>query len=211
MIKIKVCGMREENNVQQISMLPIDFMGFIFYDQSPRNVVFADIQYLCSWKKLNIKKVGVFVNQNPNTIMSIAKKYQLDFVQLHGNETSTTCDFLCRKGLKIIKAISIEEQTDIEKIQEYTNKVAYFLFDTKTKKYGGSGKKFNWDILKKYQEKKPFFLSGGIAMEDIISLSQFHHPQFFGIDLNSCFETIPARKDYFLLKQFIQNINTSNI
>lgn len=202
--------MREASNVESISTLPIDFMGFIFYEKSPRCVAHVDMSFLSSWKNPNIKKVGVFVNENTEKIMSVTQKYQLDFVQLHGNETIQMCDFLRQQGLKIIKTFSIQQHADLEKTQGYVNKVDYFLFDTKTKHYGGSGKKFDWSILKVYQGSTPFFLSGGIGIANSIELSEFHHSQFFGIDLNSCFETMPAKKDYSLLNQFINNIKNSN-
>ena len=192
--------MRDTENIREVEQAGVDWMGFIFHRKSPRYVSRVPV-YLPK----NAKRVGVFVNQRMENIVETAMLFQLDFVQLHGNESPEFCDELGKNGLKIIKAFSIENEFPAEKVSAY-DKCAYFLFDTKTPSHGGSGKKFNWDVLSDYHGETPFLLSGGISPNDIGSIREINHPTCIGIDINSKFEIKPALKDVELIKQFIDKI-----
>ena len=198
---IKVCGMRDAENICDIENLGVDWMGFIFYPKSSRYV-----SEIPAYLPTKAKRVGVFVNEPIESILETVKLFQLDYVQLHGNESPEFCDEMGENGLKIIKAFSIENEFPSEKVNAYHGKCDYFLFDTKTSKYGGSGKKFNWDILSEYHGETPFLLSGGISPDDIDAVKSFSHPKCIGIDINSKFEIDPAFKDVELVKQFTDKI-----
>lgn len=230
---IKVCGMREPDNIRAVSQLDIDMMGFIFYPKSPRYVqmissragIIPDYSLERyekgtgrktsqeSEKKKLPKRVGVFVDDMPQNIVTRVYNYNLDYVQLHGEEPRTTCENLRRTldpdihpEIKIIKAISVKTPEDIDKYKEYVGAVDMFLFDTQCKTVGGSGEQFDWNVLDRYDGENPFLLSGGIGPDDAERVKNFHHPKFAGIDLNSCFEISPALKDVDKLKIFINQI-----
>jgi len=205
---IKICGMRDASNIQQILTLPIDYIGFIFYPKSPRYVSSPD-EFSAIQFPESLKKVGVFVNADAIEIMQKVKIYDLHTVQLHGNESVQLCQFLHSQGVEIIKAFQIQEESDFKQVLPYQTYVDYFLFDTQTNDYGGSGKKFDWQLLKSYQATTPFFLSGGIAHEDVLTISKLKHSLLAGIDLNSRFETSPGIKNYPLLASFIYKIKTT--
>ena len=153
----------------------------------------------------HIKRVGVFVNEKPEVILSQAKKYSLDMIQLHGDEDSIFAEQLAEK-IKVIKAFRVEEDFNFSETKPYEKSCSFFLFDTKGKLYGGTGKKFNWDQLQKYTGHTPFLLSGGITPEDAGNIRNFSHPDFAGIDLNSGFETAPGVKDIQKIKNFLKHI-----
>ncbi|WP_372946747.1 phosphoribosylanthranilate isomerase [Mariniphaga sp.] len=203
-LKIKVCGMKFTANREAVEKLPVDFLGFIFYPKSKRFVGENTEPGLFQSAKL---KVAVFVDENAFEILGLAKNLGFEYVQLHGKENPKTCRLLKKQGLKVIKAFNLNEDFDFASINAYEKSVDYFLFDTKTDLPGGSGKKFNWKILEKYQVNVPFFLSGGIVPEDAEAIRKLQHPQLFGIDLNSGFEDEPGVKNVEKLKQFIAEIN----
>jgi phosphoribosylanthranilate isomerase len=217
-VKIKVCGMTQMEQMYSLSELGVDFIGFIFYEKSPRYVFNQLTEKEIQKKKKEIKiihgsfkKVGVFVNENYLKILRIVDECGLDFVQLHGNETPGYCDLLLPK-VPVIKAFSIDEQTDIPVvIQPFEKSVSYFLFDTVTKKYGGSGKKFNWEKLSGLKMNKPFFLSGGIAPGDTGNLKNFMQApvakNLFAFDINSKFEITPGVKDMNKIDNFCKEMN----
>lgn len=190
---IKVCGMKFPDNVQAVAALKPDYLGFIFYPHSPRFVGYAPNEEL-TMLRLSPKKVGVFVDKDFSTIKNIIQTYQLDAVQLHGSEPAATCEVL-RKDVEVIKAFGVDENFDFGLLDAYQGKVDYFLFDTKTTAHGGSGKTFNWQVLSKYRLDTPFFISGGLGMENLPEALRFNHPQFYGLDLNSKFETSAGVKD----------------
>lgn len=220
---IKVCGMRDAENIREVSALGVDIMGFIFYPKSPRYVAqiptFAGIIPDVSEASLSkaqpyFKKVGVFVDDMPQNIITRVYNYNLDYIQLHGEETVTMIDNLratidpdIHKGIKFIKAISVSSADDVKKYKEYEGHVELFLFDTKCKMVGGSGDKFDWNVLNGYDGDTPFILSGGIGPDDVERIKAFKNPKCVGIDLNSCFETSPAMKDIEKLRTFISEIN----
>jgi len=226
---IKVCGMRDADNIREVSELDIDMMGFIFWKDSPRFVRMisshAGIIPDYSEERLNknsgkvvddqhrIKRVGVFVDDMPQTIVTRIYNYELDYVQLHGEESCIMIDNLrrtlepdIRTGVKIIKTISVSSAEDIEKTMEYEGCVDLFLFDTKCPTMGGSGDKFDWSVLSAYKGNVPFLLSGGIGMDDVDKIKSFQHPQFAGVDVNSCFETEPGVKDVEKLRLFVEKL-----
>ena len=229
---IKVCGMREPENIRAVSALGIDMMGFIFWKRSPRFVQMISSQAGIipdySLERLNKgrgkveestnvieqpKRVGVFVDDMPQSIVTRVFNYGLDFVQLHGEESRVMIENLRRTlepdikaGVKIIKALSIEKPEDVSRYKEYEGVVDMFLFDTKCKTVGGSGEQFDWNVLEQYDGETPFLLSGGIGPDDVERVKSFNHPRFAGIDLNSRFETEPGLKDVEALRQFINAI-----
>ena len=183
---IKVCGMREPENIRAVEATGTDWMGFIFFPKSPRFV-----ENVPDYLPQQSKRVGVFVNASIDEIVEKIKPFQLQLIQLHGRETPA----FCRELRQRIPA---------------DNDVDYFLFESKIPTngdtYGGSGQQFDWSILQRYQGSVPFLLTGGIGEEDAEQIAHFHHPQFIGIDLNSRFETAPALKDTKKIRAFVDKI-----
>ena len=213
---IKVCGMREPENIRKVSELDIDLMGFIFYPKSPRyvNVIStplentSDSSAACDNKPFP-KKVGVFVDESHQIIAEHVRNYGLDYIQLHGKESSDDIESiksLLSQEIRIIKALSVQNVDDVKIWKDYFGKVDFFLFDTQCKTYGGSGAQFDWSVLEAYDGDIPFFLSGGIGPGDAERVLSFKHPMMIGIDLNSRFEISPALKDVDLLQSFIWKI-----
>ena len=205
---IKVCGMREAENIRDIEALGINWMGFIFWPKSSRYVSERP-DYLPQ----HVKRVGVFVDENLDTVRKKADDYALDLIQLHGSETPDYIRALRSPSSinpltsSIIKAFNIATAHDLEQTKDYEGIVDYFLFDTKGPSVGGNGVQFNWDVLKDYHGKTPFLLSGGIGPEDVQRIQAFHHPQCIGIDLNSRFELSPGLKDITVLRKFLNELN----
>ena len=204
-MRIKVCGMKIPENIQAVAALQPDFMGFIFYPKSPRYAEPLDIATLNALPA-SIKKIGVFVNEELENVLTIATKYNLDGVQLHGNELESMCKDLHKSGFIVIKAFPIAEAYNFKVTKKYEGTCDYFLFDTKTDAYGGSGLKFNWKMLNEYVGETPFLLSGGIAADDAEAILKIEHQKFAGIDLNSKFELKPGEKNVELLKGFLKEI-----
>lgn len=198
---IKVCGMRDPDNIRAVEQAGADWMGFIFFPQSARYVADRP-EYLPS----RCRRAGIFVNENTETILSKAKEFGLDIIQLHGKETSDQCLRLKTEGLKVIKAFSLSGKQELSAVPCYEGCCDYFLFDTACTGYGGSGRTFDWKILQSYKGETPFLLSGGLRPGCMERLSRFGHPRWTGIDLNSGFETAPAQKDAVLLHTFIKQI-----
>lgn len=199
-MKLKVCGMKYADNIREVAEFKPDFMGFIFYPKSKR---YVGADFVIPEISSDIKRVGVFVNEPLESIGDKIKKYALDFVQLHGDESADYCNQLfqskARSNCKIIKAFGIDEQFDFSILKEYESCCEYFMFDTKTTEYGGSGTKFDSSILNKYRISKPFFLSGGVGI-GISADPIIKHSQFFAVDVNSKFENGPGLKDIHKLK-----------
>lgn len=221
---IKVCGMRDAQNIREVSQLGVDMIGMIFYPKSPRYVEmqsshagiipdYAKEDIGVSVSSKTPARVGVFVDDMVQNIVTRVVNYHLDYVQLHGNEPREMCENLrstldpdIRPGIKIIKAISVSDASDIQKYKEYVGAVDLFLFDTKCKTVGGGGQQFDWQVLEQYDGEVPFLLSGGIGPEDASRLHAFHHPKCIGIDLNSRFEIEPGVKDVEKLKGFLNEM-----
>ena len=199
---VKVCGMREAENMLAVAAGDIQWMGFIFYPKSARYYT-AQAMVLPD----RIRRVGVFVNAPIEEMLRKMAQYRLDYLQLHGDESPDVCRALSGKA-RLIKAISIASADDLRKADAYEGLVDYFLFDTKCDGYGGSGRRFDWSVLDSYQGATPFLLSGGIAPDSIAALRSFRHPKWAGIDLNSGFETTPGIKDASALHTFIHQLKT---
>lgn len=208
-MKVKVCGITKIEQLQGLADTGAAFGGLIFYKKSPRYVLNhlkpEDIRTVS-----DIKKIGVFVNANPQEVIEIAEKADLFMVQLHGEESADDCKIIS-KHVPVMKAISVSEKTSFKDLSEYQDTVKMFLFDTKGEGYGGTGKKFNWKILDQYPIKKPYFLSGGIGYHDLNAVREFAKAHtgknLFALDINSKFEITPGIKDLDLVKKFIQEIN----
>lgn len=216
--------MRDADNIRAVAALDIDFLGFIFYPKSPRyaqkavpetelmtNTATASRRNDMVMRKP--QRVGVFVDETPQAIIAHIHNDQLDYVQLHGHELPEMIDHLKRAvisdnchSLKVIKAFSISKPDDLLQTKAYEGIADLFLFDTPTESYGGSGKKFDWQMLQAYDGHTPFLLSGGIGPEDIDRIHKFEHPQCIGIDLNSRFETAPGIKDVEALRRFTEKL-----
>lgn len=201
---IKVCGMREAENIREVAALGIDWMGFIFYGKSPRAVSIDSCSAFAG--ELPVKKIGVFVNASQREMMETADACRLDYLQLHGNESPDDCYALHKRGYALIKAFSVATADDLRQTADYEGRVDYFLFDTKCNGYGGSGRQFDWSLLSTYQGETPFLLSGGIHPGSAEAIRRFAHPRFAGIDLNSGFETKPGLKDIHSLITFINEL-----
>ena len=197
--------MKIPKNISEIANLQPDFMGFIFYPKSPRFAYYLDIATLNALPK-SIKKIGVFVNENLENILTTVAKYDLDGVQLHGTELVKMCKELRKAGYIVIKAFPIAEAYNFKVTKAYEGACDYFLFDTKTDAYGGSGLKFNWGMLDEYVGETPFLLSGGIAADDAEAILKIEHQKFAGIDLNSMFEVKPGEKNVDFLRGFLKEI-----
>lgn len=202
---IKVCGMREAENIRRVAATGADWMGFIFYPRSPRAIKESDI-IDCPQRR-----VGVFVDATPEEMMEKATRYRLDYLQLHGSESPEVCYALQKRGFAVIKAFSVATETDLAATADYEGRADYFLFDTKCPSHGGSGRKFDWSVLATYHGSTPFLLSGGINPESAEAILRFRHPQLAGIDINSGFETAPAVKDTEKIKAFIETIKNKRI
>lgn len=200
---IKICGMRDAENIQAVEQLGVDWMGFIFYPGSSRYVG-KELNYIPE----KVKRVGVFVDELPERIGEIASKNRLQIIQLHGSESPATCRTMQDAGFTVVKAFGMESDKPFPAslVEQYMGSCDYFIFDTRTALHGGSGKKFHWELLSSYRGETPFLLSGGIGPDDAAAIREFTHPQFMGIDLNSGFETSPAIKECTSLQNFIKTI-----
>lgn len=211
---VKTCGLREPENIRAVSALEVDWIGLIFYPKSPRFIgeqanLKAFLQAEAQTEQ-RPKRVGVFVNAQFNELLEAVHEYELDYVQLHGGESAVYCatlqelwrDSSIRKA-GIIRAFRVSRAFDFGITVDYEPFCNYFLFDTKGQEYGGTGHKFDWDILSRYTGKTPFLLSGGIGPEDAAAVKLVKHSALAGIDLNSKFETEPGRKDARKLADFL--------
>lgn len=232
---IKVCGMRDAENIREVRQLGIDMMGFVFWPESPRFVrmISSEAGIIPDYSEERLRKavrgekeaadtaaetaaparVGVFVDEMPQTIVTHVYNYSLDYVQLHGEESPTMIDNLKRTlipdiapGIRIIKALSVATADDVARSRDYEGAADLLLFDTRCKGKGGSGEKFDWSVLEAYDGTTPFLLSGGLGPDDADRLRSFSHPRFLGVDLNSRFETAPGMKDVELLRNFIHRL-----
>ncbi len=200
-IKWKVCGLRE--NISDVVALKPNYIGFIFYKKSPRYV--GDDFVMPDTLHSSIKKVGVFVNESSEVVLANVQNHSLDYVQLHGDETPEYCMEISKSNVGIIKAFQVDNTFDFDSLQSY-NKVDFFLFDTTTNKYGGSGKSFDWEILKNYSMGKKYFLSGGISLDNIGDLQGLNLIKIHSIDVNSKFESSPGMKKIPLLQNLKERL-----
>jgi phosphoribosylanthranilate isomerase len=205
-MQIKVCGITTMEQLLQLENSGADYAGFIFYSRSKRYVSNHFEKDLEKIRKTQIKKVGVFVDQNYEAIVKAIEDYGLHAIQLHGDETDEFCLELMGK-VKVIKVFRMGNDHNVDSlVAPFMEVCDYFLFDTDTSGYGGSGKKFNWGVLQNATIDKPFFLSGGIGPDDLANIQSFEHPYLHAIDVNSRFETEPGYKDMDKVADFIQKI-----
>lgn len=203
-VKIKVCGMRDASNITDLTALGPDYMGFIFYGKSPRDVSDVITFDMIDSLPENIEPVAVVVNMPLHEMVDL-EELGFSTIQLHGQESPEVCQALMDHEFTVVKVFSVGEEFDFTQLEEYAECVDYFLFDTKGKQPGGNGVQFDWSLLKDYNYDKPFFLSGGIGPEDIKTVQEFKHPQFYAIDVNSGFESEPGLKNIKSLKQTVFN------
>ncbi len=214
---VKICGLRDPENIAAIANLPVDYLGFIFQEQSPR---FVSGEALPAWLAENAhllegkKRVGVFVNAEIDFILNTVHDYGLHYVQLHGSESPTYCQELnvlwsvsSMQQAQLIKAFSVDAQFDFASTQAYATHCPLFLFDTRGAAAGGTGEKWDWSLLDRYEGITPFFLSGGIGPEDAAAIRAIRHPQFYGVDLNSRFESAPGIKEISRAEAFLAELS----
>jgi len=209
-MKLKICGMKYPDNILEVGALLPDYMGFIFWEKSARYFN-GEIPELIA----TVKKVGVFVNQSQEEILAKVSKYNLQAVQLHGNESVEFLSELKKelpKKVQIIKAFSADNDFDFETIKPFEAVSDFFLFDTKGKLPGGNGTTFDWTILKKYNSKKPFFLSGGIGINELKAIEEISKTNLpiYAIDVNSKFEIEPGLKNKNLFSNFKRKFDVAN-
>jgi len=192
-IKIKVCGMRDSLNVQDVSGMLPDYMGFIFYKNSPRYVG-ADFTIPTDFPA-TVYRVGVFVNESLSVVIDKVRQHALDLVQLHGDESVEFCKELNHEGISVIKVFRVDHEFDFSVTKQFDEVAEYFLFDTKGKNFGGNAQRFDWNLLKHYDQSIPFFLSGGIDLSSIDEVLQLKNLNIHAVDVNSGVEQAPAMKD----------------
>ncbi len=205
-MKIKVCGMRHPDNIRELVKLKPDYMGFIFYEVSPRYAGNMLTRSTLSLIPEQIKKTGVFVNSTPEAITHTIQRFGLDAVQLHGVETPAFCAAVKNTGVEVIKAFALKSKSDLIPANKYKACCDFLLFDTPTLDYGGSGRKFNWDLLKEQEISLPFFLSGGLEESDAETILNECPVPPYGVDLNSRFETEPGLKNIKAIERFMKRI-----
>ncbi len=204
-MKVKICGLRDGDNIQAVAALAPHYVGFICYGPSPRYINDMPAQTLANLPA-EIYKTGVFVNESKENIAKLINQYGFNAIQLHGNESPEFTQSF-RDRVLVLKAFGLDKNFDFEQLNAYANKVDYFLFDTKTDLHGGSGKTFDWGVLDNYKLNVPFFLSGGLSLGNLDEVKTIRHPQFYGVDLNSKFETSPGVKDIEKLKKAFEMLN----
>jgi phosphoribosylanthranilate isomerase len=205
-LKIKVCGMRDPQNLEEVCGLGPDFIGYIFFRGSKRYVGEKPDPVIFEIPENRIQRVGVFVNEPILSVQHLVEKGWLDMVQLHGNESPEYCKALVNEGIYVIKAIQPEFLKDESSLLDYYGVIHYFLFDTPGKGFGGTGLKFNWDLLEQYNVPVPYILSGGIGPGDGEALRELDHMWLHAVDVNSRFETEPGIKSVSQLKDFMKEI-----
>lgn len=210
-LKLKVCGMRDPDNIRGILDSNLDYIGYIFHPKSKRYVGEQPDPTIFEQVPVATDKVAVFVNEELEKVIDRCKRFKIEVAQLHGSESPEYCQTVQNAGLVVFKAFAIDEQFDFSSLKKYLGTVNYFLFDTKGKLPGGTGLKFNWEILKQYYLEVPFFLSGGIGPDDLEAVLDFNHEQLFALDINSGFELQPALKDVQKVRKFINQIRKSSI
>jgi phosphoribosylanthranilate isomerase len=210
-MKLKICGMKYPDNILEVGSLLPDYMGFIFWEKSARyfDGIIPDLPK-------SIKKVGVFVNETVELILTQAQKYDLQAIQLHGHESAEFCLHLKSEldaEIEMIKVFSVDDDFDFDALKPFETVCDYFLFDTKGKLPGGNGTTFDWKVLEKYPSSKPFFLSGGIGIEEMEAVKEILKTNLpiYALDVNSKFEIEPGLKNTEKLNSFKDNLETLNL
>ncbi len=201
--KIKICGMRLPGNIAEVRRLGPDYLGYIFYPKSARFFPESEIGNILQTD--SIRNTAVFVDAGHDLVERVLASGKFQTVQLHGNEDPSFCSWVRNQGYETIKAFGVGEDFDFSRLEAYLDAVDYFLFDTKSPDYGGTGKSFPWEILKNYHYHKSYFLSGGIGPDNIGEASQLSDERLYAIDLNSRFEESPGIKNITLLERVLKN------
>ncbi|MFN1833939.1 phosphoribosylanthranilate isomerase [Balneola sp. MJW-20] len=203
--RLKICGLTNLEDARFVSGAMADYLGFIFYEKSPRYIQPAEAGAIINWLE-GPEKVGVFVNQPIDEVNQIAKETGIDLVQLHGDEPVHYCSLIEKPIIKVIHVTKDRELSDIERlISEYEDHVNYFLFDTKIDDlWGGTGRSFDWSVIKKLHIPKPYFVSGGLNVENISKAIEISEP--FGVDLSSSLEAEPGLKDFGKIEDLMDQI-----
>lgn len=209
-MRIKVCGMTDLQQMHQLEQMGVEFAGMIFYHKSPRFVLKHLSGEMVKRAKLKVYKVGVFVNASYDEILNHVENFGLDMVQLHGDETPRFCEQVSNY-IQTIKAFRIGDDENISwKVKDYYDSCDMYLFDTLGAGYGGTGKKFNWEMLKEAAINKPYFLSGGIEPGDAAAIKTFVNEEaaknLFALDVNSKFEVSPGVKNMGLVRSFVEEV-----
>ena len=207
-MKLKVCGMKYPDNVRAVAALLPDYMGFIFYKPSKRYCGETLTPEFVKALSPSILKTGVFVNESLEEVLRICAAYGFKAVQLHGHETPEFCLACKNAGLEVIKVFHVGETMDWSILEPYKKVADYFLFDTKTPEYSGSGMRFNWEILQEYDNEIPLFLSGGVDESILTELNDLKTVSIYALDVNSRFELEPGLKDVDRIKKFKEAIAT---
>ncbi|HLT72817.1 MAG TPA: phosphoribosylanthranilate isomerase [Cyclobacteriaceae bacterium] len=207
-VRLKVCGMRDPENIVEVGERHPDYMGFIFYRKSPRYV--GEEFIVPDGLPRTVQRVGVFVNETTEAMLEIAKKYSLSALQLHGMETPEQCEALRSGGYKVIKAFAVDSAFDFDKIVPYKAVVDFFMFDTKGAYYGGNAASFDWQLLRQYDQSLPFFLSGGLSPENVDSIVSLLDMNLYALDVNSGVESAPGIKSLARLDAFKDALEQSN-
>jgi phosphoribosylanthranilate isomerase len=205
-LKVKICGMQDMENIKLIIELQPDYLGFIFYEKSSRYVQEDQMKEIIKLSFGETERVGVFVNESIANILKYADQGFFDVVQLHGNEAPEMVNALKNEGLEVIKVFSVDDDFDAKILNKYTE-ADYFLFDTKGKLPGGNGVKFNWDVLENSKIKKPFFLSGGLGVDDMEMINSFKSKNLYALDFNSKLELEPGLKDVSKVQELLKPPN----
>ena len=203
-VKIKICGMRDLENIREVSAFLPDYMGFIFYEKSPRFVGHDFV--IPSEVPQEINSVGVFVNHTIQSVKEMVNTHQLQYAQLHGDESFSYCEELKQQGVKIIKVFRVDEDFDFSITKQFEQVADFFLFDTKGKLYGGNAKPFDWNLLNQYNQALPFFLSGGIHLENIGELKNISSLNLHAVDVNSGVEDHPGLKNVSKISEIINQL-----
>ena len=205
-MELKVCGITTPEDIMQLVTMDISRLGFIFYHKSKRYVYGKLVEDGLKSIPKHIKKTGVFVNAELAEIEQIIDQYKFESIQLHGDESPEFCNYFRMKA-EVIKTISVKDKSSFEMAGLYRDACDLFLFDTHSENYGGTGKTFNWQWLEAYKLDKPFYLSGGISLENFEEIKKIKHKHLMGIDVNSKFEISPGIKDIEKIKQLIYLMN----
>lgn len=200
-LRVKVCGMAHSDNIRDIAGLEVDYIGLIFFEKSSRFVKDLELPDIPG-----IQKIGVFVNESVDVIRTYIRKYGLNGIQLHGEESPEDCKAVKKLGVEVFKAVSVDSNFNFESLRSYGRDVDYFIFDAKGPKRGGNGIPFDWKKLSEYKDDIPFFLSGGIGPEMVGEIGALDHPMLYAVDINSRFEIEPGLKNVENVKQFIKEL-----
>ncbi|QZT35870.1 phosphoribosylanthranilate isomerase [Halosquirtibacter xylanolyticus] len=201
--------MTQNNNISDLTQIDINLLGLIQYKRSPRYVDLKDIDWELL-KGTKIKPVAVFVNNPIEEIREVLLNTPITTIQLHGKESPSMCKALQNLGYTVIKALGVDSEFEWLECEKYIDNIDFFLFDTKSIQHGGTGVKFNWDLLHSYPYSTPFFLSGGISNDDLSTLKNNIHPYMIGVDVNSRFEVSPGVKEINDINTFVNHLRDLN-